>query len=240
MADAAHRPGTSPETAAAQFVSPEPRYRPDERGEGRREIPVWEGTDRIVSQEIRIVGPNGEKVDVMTFRGSFERDLKEFAEARSRSAERGRERGRRRHRDDPPGAFLPPAGDVLRAGQAHHLLRRPGPDPGLRLQRARQAPAADQGQGGRRHRGLHRGAFQSPLRRSEVAERHRRAGERRPAGAERFPRRPLQPALRAQPVPHPGRSRRARPLRRTRCRSSRPCGSHRWSSARATPCDSAA
>jgi type I site-specific restriction endonuclease len=46
----------------------------------RREIPVWEGTDKIVSQEVRIVGPNGEKVDVMTFRGSFERDLKEFAE----------------------------------------------------------------------------------------------------------------------------------------------------------------
>lgn len=46
----------------------------------RREIPVWEGADRIISQEIRIVGPNGEKVDVMTFRGSFERDLKEFAE----------------------------------------------------------------------------------------------------------------------------------------------------------------
>jgi type I restriction enzyme, R subunit len=45
----------------------------------RREIPVWEGTDRIVSQEVRIVGPKGEKVDVMTFRGSFERDLKEFA-----------------------------------------------------------------------------------------------------------------------------------------------------------------
>jgi hypothetical protein len=56
-------------------------YGPDEGGEERREIPVWEGTDRIVSQEIRIVGPNGEKVDVMTFRGSFERDLKEFAEA---------------------------------------------------------------------------------------------------------------------------------------------------------------
>jgi len=46
----------------------------------RREIPVWEGIDRIVSREVRIVGPNGEKVDVMTFRGSFERDLKEFAE----------------------------------------------------------------------------------------------------------------------------------------------------------------
>lgn len=44
-----------------------------------RTLPVWEGTDRVVSQEVRIVGPNGEKVDVMTFRGSFERDLKEFA-----------------------------------------------------------------------------------------------------------------------------------------------------------------
>jgi type I restriction enzyme R subunit len=48
--------------------------------ERSREIPIWEGTDRIVSREVRIVGPNGEKVDVMTFRGSFERDLKEFAE----------------------------------------------------------------------------------------------------------------------------------------------------------------
>ncbi len=47
----------------------------------QREIPVWEGTDRIVSQEIRIVGPSGEKVDVMTFRGSFERDLREFAQS---------------------------------------------------------------------------------------------------------------------------------------------------------------
>ena len=44
-----------------------------------RQIPVWEGTDRVVSQEVRIVGPSGEKVDVMTFRGTFERDLKEFA-----------------------------------------------------------------------------------------------------------------------------------------------------------------
>jgi len=56
-------------------------YASDDDGDKRREIPVWEGTDRIVSQEVRIVGPNGEKVDVMTFRGSFERDLKEFAEA---------------------------------------------------------------------------------------------------------------------------------------------------------------
>lgn len=41
-------------------------------------IPVWEGRDLIVSEEVRIVGPNGEKVDVMTFRGSFEKDLREF------------------------------------------------------------------------------------------------------------------------------------------------------------------
>jgi len=41
-------------------------------------IPTWTGTDIIVSEDIRIVGPNGEKVDVMTFRGSFERDIKDF------------------------------------------------------------------------------------------------------------------------------------------------------------------
>jgi type I restriction enzyme R subunit len=44
-----------------------------------RDIPTWEGIDTMVSEEIRIVGPDGERVDVMTFRGSFERDLKEFA-----------------------------------------------------------------------------------------------------------------------------------------------------------------
>src|SRR5271166_3021887 len=45
-----------------------------------REIPVWEGTDILTSREVIEVGPEGEKVDVMTFRGSFERDVKEFAE----------------------------------------------------------------------------------------------------------------------------------------------------------------
>ena len=35
-------------------------------------IPTWEGVDRIVSEEVRIIGPDGEKVDVMTFRGGFE------------------------------------------------------------------------------------------------------------------------------------------------------------------------
>ena len=44
----------------------------------RKEIPVWEGRDTLVSREVIEVGPNGEKVDVMTFRGSFERDVKDF------------------------------------------------------------------------------------------------------------------------------------------------------------------
>jgi type I restriction enzyme R subunit len=45
-----------------------------------RTIPTWEGIDTLVSQEVRIVGPNGEKVDIMTFRGGYERDIKEFVE----------------------------------------------------------------------------------------------------------------------------------------------------------------
>jgi type I restriction enzyme R subunit len=45
-----------------------------------REIPVWEGIDTVISREVIEVGPNGEKVDIMTFRGSFERDVKDFAE----------------------------------------------------------------------------------------------------------------------------------------------------------------
>lgn len=45
-----------------------------------KEIPIWEGEDILVSEEIRVVGPNGEKVDVMTFRGSYEKDIKEFVE----------------------------------------------------------------------------------------------------------------------------------------------------------------
>jgi len=47
-------------------------------GGERPPIPTWTGSDIIVSEDIRIVGPNGEKVDVMTFRGSFERDIKDF------------------------------------------------------------------------------------------------------------------------------------------------------------------
>lgn len=45
-----------------------------------REIPIWEGRDIMVSREVIEVGPDGEKVDIMTFRGSFERDVRDFTE----------------------------------------------------------------------------------------------------------------------------------------------------------------
>jgi hypothetical protein len=45
-----------------------------------RDIPTWEGVDTLISQEIHIVGADGEKVDVMTFRGGYERDIREFIE----------------------------------------------------------------------------------------------------------------------------------------------------------------
>jgi type I restriction enzyme R subunit len=69
------QPAQTPETG------PEPDLgRISESPPPPREIPVWQGRDLIVSQEIRIVGPNGEKVDVMTFRGSFEQDINDFAQ----------------------------------------------------------------------------------------------------------------------------------------------------------------
>jgi type I restriction enzyme R subunit len=43
-----------------------------------RVIPTWDGVDTLVSREITIVGPDGEKVDIMTFRGGYERDIKDF------------------------------------------------------------------------------------------------------------------------------------------------------------------
>ncbi|MDI6789812.1 MAG: DEAD/DEAH box helicase family protein [Thermodesulfobacteriota bacterium] len=82
------RGGASGSSCGVRYPLPEATYGqgiindpgPDDAQQfGHRSIPIWEGTDRVVSQEVRIVGPNGEKVDVMTFRGSFERDLKEFA-----------------------------------------------------------------------------------------------------------------------------------------------------------------
>jgi type I restriction enzyme R subunit len=52
--------------------TPEPQPQPP------RIIPTWEGVDTLISREIHIVGPDGEKVDVMTFRGGYERDIREF------------------------------------------------------------------------------------------------------------------------------------------------------------------
>ena len=45
-----------------------------------RLIPTWEGIDTLVSREITIVGSDGEKVDVMTFRGGYERDIRTFVQ----------------------------------------------------------------------------------------------------------------------------------------------------------------
>lgn len=57
-----------------------PDGKPSREPQPPREIPVWEGTDVLTSREVIIVGPDGEKVDVMTFRGAFERDIREFVE----------------------------------------------------------------------------------------------------------------------------------------------------------------
>jgi type I restriction enzyme, R subunit len=56
---------------------PDPTMEPQSQ---QHEIPTWEGRDIMVSREVIEVGPSGEKVDIMTFRGSFERDVKDFAE----------------------------------------------------------------------------------------------------------------------------------------------------------------
>jgi len=58
-----------------------PAIRSSHRGRdtGETSYPCWTGRDLIASEEVRIIGPDGEKVDVMTFRGSFERDIAELA-----------------------------------------------------------------------------------------------------------------------------------------------------------------
>ncbi len=64
-----------------QTSDAEGKYGGEEAERARKpEIPVWQGIDTVVSKEIYVVGPDGEKVDVMTFRGAFERDLKDFAQ----------------------------------------------------------------------------------------------------------------------------------------------------------------
>lgn len=66
-----HRPPPEPGDGTGEPAPPPMAQSP--------EIPIWTGRDLVASEEVRIVGPNGEKVDVMTFRGSFERDITELA-----------------------------------------------------------------------------------------------------------------------------------------------------------------
>ena len=66
--------GEPGQTGGGTIITPPPPPPP-------REIPIWEGVDILVSREITIVGPDGEKVDVMTFRGGYERDIREFVES---------------------------------------------------------------------------------------------------------------------------------------------------------------
>jgi type I restriction enzyme, R subunit len=65
---------------ATASASESPDGAPPKGPQAPREIPVWKGSDTLASREIIEVGPDGEKVDVMTFRGSFERDMRSFAE----------------------------------------------------------------------------------------------------------------------------------------------------------------
>jgi type I restriction enzyme R subunit len=70
-----HRPGDGRGVIGVREEPPEPPT-----PQPPREIPTWEGVDILVSREIYVVGPDGEKVDVMTFRGGYERDIRKFVE----------------------------------------------------------------------------------------------------------------------------------------------------------------
>src|SRR5262249_38271788 len=63
------KPGTEPRVTSGAAEGGDARQRTGLKGP--KEIPVWEGHDTMVSREVVVVGPDGEKVDVMTFRGSF-------------------------------------------------------------------------------------------------------------------------------------------------------------------------
>src|SRR5713101_2267822 len=75
VATSLYAPGDGGNSVAAEG---QPEFPP--RDKPPRTIPTWEGVDTLVSLEVRIVGPNGEKVDIMTFRGGYEHDIKEFVE----------------------------------------------------------------------------------------------------------------------------------------------------------------
>ncbi len=70
-------PGPLPPGGGGTVISDGPYPEPGPLPEPR-EIPIWEGKDELVTREVVEVGPDGEKVDVMTFRGAYEKDLKDF------------------------------------------------------------------------------------------------------------------------------------------------------------------
>ena len=140
------------------------------------EFPFGKGTDTVVSrEEVRIVGPNGEKVDVMTFRGSFERDIKEFV-AQRRRASRRPSRPRTTTRSRPSSTSGSTTGRRCSTRRTSSSCptacrRRRRPSCTTRSAGSPLPTASDR----HRHRGFHRRALQPSLQRAEVARRHRPA-----------------------------------------------------------------
>ena len=126
---------------------------------GKREIPTWTGSDVLVSEELRIIGPNGEKVDYMTYRGAFERDLREFAgsdEEFHQAVE---------NEDDDAVDELLQARFFNRpvTREAGRLLRRPRSRAGVRVQCAGQAAGTEQVAGRQRRSRRARCPLRPPL-----------------------------------------------------------------------------
>jgi type I restriction enzyme R subunit len=67
-----------PGSTGGEVIHDGPGGTPEPPPQPPRVIPTWEGVDTLVSREITIIGPDGEKVDVMTFRGGYERDIRDF------------------------------------------------------------------------------------------------------------------------------------------------------------------
>ena len=127
----------------------------------------------MVSEEIRIVGPNGEKVDVMTFRGSFEQDIKEFVEktpdlkeaveAEDDDAIETIVNERFYHR---PEMFYSPDKLIVSYGV-------PAPTPAFVYNAVGKKPLPTTRGNCHRHGGFHRRSVQSALQRTEMGGRHR-------------------------------------------------------------------
>lgn len=71
-------PGSRGKTTGGREIIIDPP--PPPPPEPPKEIPTWTGIDKLISEEVKIIGPNGEKVDVLTFRGAFESDIRELSD----------------------------------------------------------------------------------------------------------------------------------------------------------------